>query len=97
VVHYARHGLWEDLQESLRGLLRGRGHGEGAMLAPRDVANMVSLGGETVLGLVCLHNEDGGEDPARGNELGETPLDRQVRGRRQPARMLRCALRGTIA
>ena len=53
------------------------------MILPKDLANATSLRGETILGLICLHNEDQGEDPSIGNEEGSTPLLKQVAALKQ--------------
>jgi hypothetical protein len=78
MIYSASHGLWDEFRDTLLDLVHKRIQNDQDMIIPQDLSNATSLRHETILGLMCLHNEDEGEDPSNGNEEGETPLQKQI-------------------
>lgn len=78
----ARRGHWDDLCEQLSLVGKGRAadlqtHTGQPLICPHRLAGLTSASGETLLMLVCSHDEAQSEDPAKGNERLETPLAKQ--------------------
>jgi hypothetical protein len=78
----ARRGHWDDLCEQLSLVQKGRAadlqtHTGQPLICPHRLAGLTSASGETLLMLVCSHDESQSEDPAKGNERLETPLAKQ--------------------
>ena len=94
LVKSARHGLWDEFKDTLCDIVQKNVRRNNMMIMPRDLANATSLEGETILGLIALHNEDDCEDPSKGNEDGNTPLQNQIESLRV---FMRCSERQTEA
>ena len=80
LVQAARLALWDELTQRLEEAQRAgfRPSPGEEMLVPRELGSACSAVGESLVGLICAHNEDCGEDPAAGSEEGCTPLGRQL-------------------
>jgi hypothetical protein len=78
IIYSASHGLWDEFRDTLLAIVHKKIKKDPLMVMPQDMSNAMSLRGETILGLMCLHNEDEGEDASIGNEEGETPLQKQI-------------------
>jgi hypothetical protein len=82
LIESARRGHWDDLCEQLTLVARGRTselhlHTGQPSIPPYRLATLASASGETLLGLLCTHDERAGEDPAHGDETGQTPAEKQ--------------------